>query len=289
MNDDADNRFLVFLLAFFLLVAGLFSAGNFKSNGIIRLEDIQAMQAERSLAGLALEAKAVSVYDFTANKKIYGGGDELPLAMASLAKSMTVTLALNVLGEDGAVRISKEAVSQSGDFGLTVGESWRAGELAKLTLIASANDGAYALAEAAGGNFLDKMNEKTRKIGMEHAVFLSVTGLDELEEGVPVLASGFASASDLNTLAYYALRSHPEVFTATTSEGAYGFQNTNPAAGKIPNLLFSKTGFTDLAGGNLSIIFKNRDEHIIAVTILGSSYEGRFSDMEKIVSVLYSE
>ncbi|MEK7104417.1 MAG: hypothetical protein AAB868_00065, partial [Patescibacteria group bacterium] len=54
----------------------------------------------------------------------------------------------------------------------------------------------------------------------------------------------------------------------------------------IPNILFSKTGLTPLAGGNLTVIYKNKYGHNIAITILGSTSEGRFSDIERIVNML---
>src|SRR3989344_1258045 len=291
MNEDKQNRFLLLLLAFFALLAILFSAGNFKLEEIIRVEDARVEKIAQELADLELEAKAVQAYDLSENKKLFGVNDNVALPIASLAKTMTVTLALNTLGEEKIVYISPAAVKQSGDYGLKIGETWRSGELAKFTLLASANDGAYALAEGGGlgtEEFLKKMNEKAKKIGMENTVFLNVTGLDKMENDLPVAAGGFASASDLNILAYYALRDHPEIFRAAILPELNGFKNTNPIVGEIPNLLFSKTGFTDLAGGNLTVIFRDKNNHLIAITLLGSTYEGRFSDMEKIVEILYN-
>ena len=52
--------------------------------------------------------------------------------------------------------------------------------------------------------------------------------------------------------------------------------------------IFSKTGNTTLAGGNLTIIFKNKIGHNMAITLLGSTEEGRFSDMEKLVEIAYN-
>src|SRR3989344_30814 len=285
-EETKQNRFLLLLLAFFALLAILFSAGNFKFKEIIRLEGARMEKIARELTDLELETRAMQVYDLSENKKLFGVNDDVAMPIASLVKSMTVTLALNTLGEEKIVYISSAAVKQFGDYGLKVGETWRAEELAKFTLLASANDGAYALAESAGPDVLNKMNEKARKIGMENTFFLNVTGLDDLA-GLPAEASakagGFASASDLNALAYYALRAYPELFQATTLPEINGFKNTNPIVGKIPNLLFSKTGFTDLAGGNLSVIFQSGSGELFAVTLLGSTYEGRFADMEKIV------
>ena len=98
-------------------------------------------------------------------------------------------------------------------------------------------------------------------------------------------------------MALYALKAYPEIFNATvipeinlTSESGFShnFKNTNTIIEKIPNLLFSKTGFTDVAGGSLAIIFRDKKGDEIAVALLGSTFEERFSDMEKIVDVLYN-
>lgn len=297
-REIEQNRFLFFLLVFFILLAILFSAGNFKFEEIIRLENARVEKIAWELARLELGAKAVSVYDFSQNKKIWGLSDNVDLPIASLAKIMTVTIALNNLGSDRIVTITQEALRQSGNFGFFVGESWRALDLAKITLAVSANDGAQALASATNlKDFGREAWKKGKRIGMEDGFFLSTTGLDELEDGVPIYASAYATARDLNTLAYYALRAYPKVAEATTKQEislvsesgfTHNYQNTNPIVGKIPNLLFSKTGFTDLAGGNLTIILKDKKGDLIAVTLLGSTYEGRFTDMEKIVEVLYN-
>ena len=288
MDNDKDGRFLIIFALVFIIVAGLYSAGNFKLNEIIRLESLRQGELENNLASLELEAKAVAIYNLMEDRKIFGRNDDLPLPIASLTKTMTIAVALSKLGTEARIPISVRALQQAGDYKLLLADTWPTGELAKLTLVASANDGAYALAEAAGGDTLLRMNEKARKIGMNKTVFLNVTGLDKLDNGMPVEASGFASAEDLNILAYYALRLYPDIFQASTLPEVYGLKNTNPTVGSIPGLLFSKTGFTDLSGGNLTIIFRSRSGDLIAATILGSSYDGRFTDMEKIVGILYN-
>ena len=110
--------------------------------------------------------------------------------------------------------------------------------------------------------------------------------------------SCFRSSEDANMLAIYALKTYPEIFKATTlpkislkslSNFTHEIKNTNTITNKIPNLLFSKTGFTELAGGNLTIIFKDKLDHEIAVTVLGSSILGRFSDVEKLVNLIYNQ
>ena len=48
-------------------------------------------------------------------------------------------------------------------------------------------------------------------------------------------------------------------------------------------LIASKTGYTDLAGGNLVIAFDAGFNHPIIVSVLGSTIDGRFTDAEALV------
>lgn len=272
--------------------AVMFAVGDWKINQGIMLEEYRLEKAQTVLAAVPVEAKAFSVYDITAKKKLYGKNDEEPLPLASLAKIMTIIAVLNTHGPDDIVTMSDNALKQNGDYGFKPGEVWKVGDLAKATLIVSANDGAQALAESVP-DFLDKITKKARKIGATHATFLNASGLD-LD---PSHASVFASAEDVNQMAAFAYDDYPGIFGTTvlpeihvTSVSGFEhvFKNTDVILDKIPNLLFSKTGFTNVAGGNLTIIFKNQSGHEMAVTLLGSGFDSRFADMQKLVDAIDS-
>ncbi|HWA31978.1 MAG TPA: hypothetical protein VG694_00795 [Candidatus Paceibacterota bacterium] len=287
----------IFILAFILLEAVLFYSANHRAE-LAEEEHQQKLEVlQNSLDAVPVLAKAVSVYDATANEKLYGKGDDTPMPLASLAKIMTITTALERHSSDDLISISKDSLSQSGDYGLYLGEKWNVIDLAKLTLIESANDGAYALS---GGDpaFMKDMEAKARRIGADQSSFLTPTGLDITNADGSVKASAFASAEGVNQMAVFALREYPDVFGVTvlpaitlTSESGFThtFKNTDTIVSKIPNLLFSKTGYTNTAGGNLCIIFVNAAGHEIAVTVLGSTFDGRFDDMENLVKVLYDK
>ena len=253
-----------------------------------RMERLAAIKNKIDV--LELQAKAFSIYDVDSGEFLYGKNDEMPLPLASLTKTMTIAVALQDLEGDSIIEIPKDAIAQDGDSTLVNGEKWGLSELAKLTLISSSNDGAYAIAKKVPDIVL-KMNQKAKKIGMEKTSFFNSTGLDiSLDK-----AGAYASAKDANLMAAYAVAAHPEIFGATIlpninvkSKSAFNHkvENTDTILNKIPNILFSKTGFTSLAGGNLTVIFKNTEGHRIAVTVLGSTQNGRFADIEKLVNVL---
>ena len=45
-----------------------------------------------------------------------------------------------------------------------------------------------------------------------------------------------------------------------------------------------KTGLTDLAGGNLAVVFDVGLAHPVVAVVLGSTEYGRFEDMQKLVT-----
>lgn len=255
---------------------------------------------------LSIDAKAVLVFDIAQGKIIYAKNHEAQLPLASLAKLMTALIAEETLLSDEVVVLSKEAVSKEGDAGLLVGEQWQKDDLIGLTLLASSNDGAHALASAVEAfhmreneksattipqhvSFSEIMNTRAQELGLTQTYFLNAEGLDMYgREGG---ASG--SARDIASLLSYILKHAPYIFDATqyreqvfTSLGGvtHILKNTNERASRIPGIVASKTGFTDLAGGNLAIIFEAGPMYPIAVVVLGSSVEGRFSDVERLIS-----
>jgi D-alanyl-D-alanine carboxypeptidase len=284
MSLKNKNYLLFFVLAVFALEAILFFVGNYKSNEAIKKEEEKIERMQKTLSEVSVEAKAVSVIDVDSGSEIYGKNQNEMLPLASLVKTMTVLVSLSDDNSDSEITISKNALDQEGDCGFLINEKWKKKNLAELTLIGSVNDGAYALSENVS-NFLEKMNNKARRIGMENSSFSSSTGLD----------GAYASAKDANIMAIFALKAYPEIFGVTVlpemnfkSESGliHNIKNTDIILGEVPNLLFSKTGFTQLAGGNLTIIFKNKEGRNIAITILGSSREGRFTDMQNLTRVL---
>jgi D-alanyl-D-alanine carboxypeptidase len=175
-------------------------------------------------------------------------------------------------------------------------------DVVNFTLIASSNVGAEILAEAAGpaiaakypnapssGAALWRMNQLAVELGLSQTYFLNVSGLDESLDQ----SGSYGSARDVETYMAFAATSSPATFMGTARDGLLLMDergnstsafNTNEAIGNIPGLILGKTGFTDLAGGNLAIVFDVGLAHPVVAVVLGSSYEGRFTDMKRIVS-----
>ncbi len=291
-------RVLTFIFCVIAIEAIMFSIGNYKLSEQVRLEEDRIAVVNEKINELPILAKSVSIYNISQSKKIYGKNDTVVMPIASLAKIMTVAVGLSDYQKGGIVSLTPEAIQQAGDFGLFAHEKWKVEDLAKITLISSANDGAYMF--GLGEQFLEEVNRKVKRLGAADTTFLNVTGLDIEgdDPGVPARAGVFSTAEDVNTMAIYLRIAYPEIADATVmpeitiisqSGFEHNFKNTNIILEKIPNLLFSKTGFTDIAGGSLVVIFKDKIGDEIAVTLLSSTFEGRFTDMESIIRVLYNQ
>jgi D-alanyl-D-alanine carboxypeptidase len=205
---------------------------------------------------------------------------------------MTVLTATEALSPDFPVIITPESLYTEGESGLIPFEEWKFSDLAAFTLIVSSNDGAVAIAKAAEPyferteniSFVEKMNKKAKHLSMENSLFYNPTGLDETF----TRAGAYSNAQDVTRMLDYILRLHPKLVDDTQTERrvfysstgfAHSAENTNIEIGHIPGLIASKTGFTDLAGGNLVIAAELPDSRIIIVTAIGSTKEGRFTDV----------
>lgn len=254
-----------------------------------------------TLENINIGAKSAYVYDVRTKRALYSKSPDSVLPLASITKLMTALIAHELVATDKTVIIPKAAVSQSGSSGLSEGERFTTAALSKYAVLASSNDAAYALAGAVGvvidssknpnQTFVKAMNIRATELGLAHLHFLNATGLDIS----PTEAGAVGTAREVSFLMEYIVGNYPEILKPTTvdsarvynTDGAYhDAENTNPIINKIPNLLGSKTGYTDLAGGNLTIAFDAGFNRPIIVTVLGSTYDGRFVDVKKLVDAV---
>lgn len=255
-----------------------------------------------AFANISIEAESAFVYDIAASRVLYEKNADAQLPLASLTKVM---LALAVAGElepDAMITIPYDTAPFVGSAQrLSAGERWRVQDVIDFTLIASSNEGASMLADAAdplvradypgapeSSATIWRMNEIGKKLGLHRTYFLNASGLD-----ISATQSGaYGTARDMAILMTYAATSSPALFAATAegglrlaspSGGTTSAANTNEALGDIPGLMLGKTGYTDLAGGNLAVVFDVGLAHPVVAVVLGSSRDGRFADMKTLV------
>ena len=56
----------------------------------------------------------------------------------------------------------------------------------------------------------------------------------------------------------------------------------------IPGFVAAKTGYTDLAGGNVVAVFDLEPGRAVVAAVLGSTHKGRFDDMKILIEAARS-
>lgn len=290
--------FTISFLALLVMVAGARASASPEDTAA----QVAAVSAAAPITGVEIEARAAIVVDITTGKILFAKEPDMPLPLASLTKAMLIETIAPHLEAQERITIAREDVQRGEGGGPDMGEVWRVGELMDLTLIASSNVGAEALARSAAENIraaypiapaeettVWRMNERAKELGLTTTFFSNPTGLD-----ISSSTSGaYGSARDMATLFGHLATHRAALFAATTKDGDHlasvdgrwrNAENTNDALGGIPELILGKTGLTDLAGGNLAVVFDVGPAHPVVAVVLGSSEAGRFSDMRRLVT-----
>lgn len=246
---------------------------------------------------IRLEGKAAIVYDLKTGEVLYDRNAEAQLPLASLTKLLTVFAATTALNDTSPVVMTESALAEEGEAGLMLGESFAFRDIAELALVSSSNDAAAAIAEAAqakkgvAGTALMASAASAAHLTQTYA--LNGTGLDESTE----VSGAYGSAHDVALLAGELLKRAPHLAESTTKSSVtvsssagivHTLNNTNQEVVRVPGVRLSKTGFTDLAGGNLVVVFDAGIDHPIAAVVLGSSREGRFTDVERLIEATHA-
>ncbi len=245
-----------------------------------------------------LEAKAAFVFDVRNNAVLYAHNADEQLPLASLTKVLAALVAQEFFPAGTQVTVSKTALTEEGESGLVEGEVWDVDELLKFILITSSNDGVALLEEVYDSldeeTFVQALDRRAREIGLTTFSIRNATGLDAEDT---LRATNYGSARDVAKLFSYALLSMPDILDATRAgtnsisslSRVHKIENTNEVIDLVPNAVGGKTGFTDAAGGNLVMSFDRDIGSPIIIVVLGSSKEGRFSDMKTLVDAVRSQ
>lgn len=235
-----------------------------------------------------IEAKSAILFDAKTGEILFEKNAQVQLPLASLAKLATA-LAVLSSGEDRFVTIREEDLLQEGDSGLKVGDVWRLRDLVAFSLTTSSNDGMSAATQVLTlDETVSKMNSAAAIEGLEQSYFLNTTGLDVSSS----TAGAYGSALDVAHLVERLLKEHGSVFEATVNnpipngESGKGAVSTLQPIWNMPGLIAAKTGYTDLAGGNLAIAVDMGIGQPVIAVVLGSTKTGRFEDVQLLIDSL---
>ena len=205
-------------------------------------------------------------------------------ACASITKVMTLLLVMEAIDAgkisyDDVVTTSEHAKSMGGsDIWLEVGEQMTVDEMIKATAVASANDAAVALAEHLCGTedeFVKKMNERAKELGMENTVFKNCNGLDE--EGHLTTAYDVALMS-IELIKHEDIFNYTTIWLDTLRGGETQIVNTNKLLKSYDGITGLKTGTTGDAGSCISATATRNGLSLCAVVLGATTGTERFKD-----------
>ncbi|OUS74414.1 D-alanyl-D-alanine carboxypeptidase [Paenibacillus sp. MY03] len=257
---------------------------------------------------LGLQVKSAILIEAESGQVLYEVNPDQPLPIASMTKLMTEYIVLEEISSgrlswDQPVTVSPEAADthpSESQIYLAAGDQHTVKELYLAMAVGSANDATKALATVIAGSlqaFIAKMEETADKLGLDSAVFTSVTGFED---------TTVMSASDVGKLARIILLDHPE-FLEFSSMQSYKFRerdkdpmiNINYMLGSNVNvpsfksLAYEgvdgmKTGFINAAGYNFTGTVKRGDMRYISVVMDTSTKNTRFYETAKLYNYAFA-
>ena len=225
---------------------------------------------------LAENAKSAIMIEASTGEIIFEKNSHEKLAPASMTKMMSMLLIVEAIDRgdlkwNQMITVSENASSMGGSqILLETGEKMSVQDLFKGIAVASGNDAVVALSEAVAGTedeFVKKMNERAKELGLNETNFKNPHGLDT--------ANHYSSAYDMAMIAKE-LVSHKKVLEYTSiyedylrenQENKVWLVNTNKLVRFYDGVDGLKTGYTKEAGYCLTSTAKRGDTRFITVVM----------------------
>lgn len=241
--------------------------------------------------GPQITAPSALLMEASTGQIIYEKDADEQLPPASVTKIMTLLLIFDALDSgqiqlDDKVTTSEYAASMGGSqVFLEAGETQTVDTLIKCISVASANDACVAMAEYICGNeeeFVARMNQRAKDLGMENTHFINCNGLD--------VDGHLTTARDIAVMSRELITEYPEIYdyctiwmeniTHTTKKGTseFGLTNTNKLIRQYEYATGLKTGSTGKAKFCVSATARKDGMDLIAVIMAAPDSKTRMKD-----------
>lgn len=239
---------------------------------------------------LNLESGAAILIEQSTGQILYSHNSHEQLRPASVTKIMSILLIMEQIDSGNlsytdTISCSETARSMGGSqIWLDPRETLTVDEMLKAICVVSANDCVVAMAEHIAGSeeaFVQMMNDKAKKLGMNDTTFKNCHGIDE--------DGHVTSAYDIALMSRELLTKHPDITKYTTiwmdtlRDGKSQLVNTNKLIKTYRGITGLKTGSTSLALYNLSASATRDDLSLIAVIMKAPSTKIRFAEAQKLL------
>lgn len=239
---------------------------------------------------LNLESGAAILIEQSTGQILYSHNSHEQLRPASVTKIMSILLIMEQIDSGNlsytdTISCSETARSMGGSqIWLDPRETLTVDEMLKAICVVSANDCVVAMAEHIAGSeeaFVQMMNDKAKKLGMNDTTFKNCHGIDE--------DGHVTSAYDIALMSRELLTKHSDITKYTTiwmdtlRDGKSQLVNTNKLIKTYRGITGLKTGSTSLALYNLSASATRDDLSLIAVIMKAPSTKIRFAEAQKLL------
>ncbi len=246
---------------------------------------------------LNISAKSAILIEPKTNTVLYSLNENERLPIASMTKIMLLNLCFEKLDEgvynlDDDITVSQNASGMGGSqVYLEANKKYKAGELIKSIIVASANDASVAMAEFLYGSeeeCVNVMNQKCLQWNLNDTLFSNCTGLTKPTQ--------YSSAKDVSVMLSKLIR-HKEYFKYSKiwldkieHEGGKHTEitNTNKLVKFYDGCDGGKTGFTNESGFCLSATAKRGALRLVAVVINEKDSKTRFQDASNLFNYGFS-
>lgn len=259
-------------------------------------------QAEEGAEPLSLSAPAYVLLEPETGKVILEKDKDTRRSPASVTKIMTLLLIFDRM-EEGALKAedlvttSAYAKSMGGSqVFLEEGETQTVETMIKCIVIASGNDASVAMAEHISGSeaeFVKKMNERARGLGMKNTNFEDCCGLTDSD-------NHYTTPYDIALMSRELITKYPKVLeyssvwmdtiTHTTRQGTkeFGLSNTNRLIRTYEGCVGLKTGSTSKAKFCLSAVARRKGITMIAVIMAAPDSKTRVRETSALLDYGFS-
>ncbi len=255
------------------------------------------MVSAQASVQLDIESPSAVLIEGSTGTIIFDKNKDEKLRPASITKIMTLLLIFEALDAGqisltDEVSVSEYAASMGGSqVYLEPFEVQDVNTMIKCISIASANDASVAMAEKIAGSeeeFVARMNERAKELGMNNTHFVNCCGLD--------VDNHYSSAYDVALMSRELIMKYPQIsqystvwmdtITHTTRKGSseFGLTNTNKLIKFYQGITGLKTGSTSLAKYCLSATANKENMNLIAVIMAAPDTKTRFMEASKLLN-----
>lgn len=296
------SNFLASIVLASLLVPSGFNflitrATDFPYAQVVNQQALTPVRMVNTSFGLETSADSIVVIDDESEAILYSKNSGTVTPIASITKLVTALTFLNTNPDlESSIVIESSDFREGGIARLIPGEEINLRDLLVITLTASANEGAVALARASGlEDFPAAMNNTANQLGMWRSYFVEPSGVDPANISRP---------ADLIKLADTAFE-HPEIkqalghntftFTTLNTQRVGSLESTNELLTSFLNnnsdyqIVGAKTGYLDEAGYCLLFKVKKNNGPSLTVVILGADTPtDRWQEAKGLVDWVFS-